>query len=246
MQYSGVTPSQTAAPAAVNTSSARMKALLRVSTLLLLAVALVSVASASTVTVTLDPNWGDYHTYSYQVGGSTYTQYTGPYPAILAGGSYGSGTKAYLSCFDINVDTYIGETYQGTLTMPDDTTQYEVSWLMNQLGLAGSYYDAPLSITGPIGMAIWQLEDPSSANPAPFVADPAAQPWVNAAVEAVSSGTWTAADAAQHPFWTPDNLAASQRFGIVASGVPEPGSSALVGASLIGLGLLFRKRLKIN
>ena len=94
---------------------------------------------------------------------------------------------------------------------------------MNQLGLVGGYY-APLSTTGPIGMAIWQLEDPSSINPATFVPDPAAQPWVTNAVNAVTSGAWTAADAAQHPFWTPDNLSAAQRFGIVeiVDNAPEP------------------------
>ena len=239
--------SQTAAPAAVLASSTLRTAILRVLGMLLLALALMSLARAGNITVTLDPNWSDYGTYSYTVAGVTYTRYTGPYEATLTGGIYGSGTLAYLSCFDINVDTNIGTLYTGSLTAPTGKTQLEVAWLMNQLGLAGGYY-APLSTTGPIGMAIWQLEDPSSINPAPFVEDPAAQPWVTNAVNAVTSGAWTAADAAQQPFWTPDNLSAAQRFGIVelAHSAPEPGSFALVGASLIGVGLLLRKRLTGN
>jgi hypothetical protein len=221
-----------------------MKTLLHVLGLLVLALALVSSAGATPISVTLDTNWNDYHSYSYAVNGTTYTLPTGPYPAILTGGVYGSGTLAYLICFDINVDTYIGQTYWGSLTVPEDTPQIEVAWLMDQLGLAGGYY-APVSTSGPISMAIWQLEDPSSVNSTPFVEDPAAQPWVAAAINAVNVGDWQDTNAAQHPFWSPDDPGASQRFGIV-SVVPEPGSSALVGASLIGLGLLFRKRLKNN
>ena len=75
--------------------SARMKTLLRVMGLLFLALALMSLARADVITVMLDPNFpGDYHTYSYTVGGVTYNQYTGPYPAILTGGIYGKGTAA--------------------------------------------------------------------------------------------------------------------------------------------------------
>jgi hypothetical protein len=245
VEHSQISTSQIAASAA-KISPARVKALGRCLALVLLALALVSLASASTVNITLDPNWGDYNTYTYSANGSSYSEYTGPYPAIISGGIYGSGEKAFLSCFDINVDTYIGQTYQGSLTIPDDTTQYEVSWLMNQLGLGGDEYNLPLSTTGPISMAIWQLENGSSVNPGTFVEDPTAQPWVNAAINAVKSGAWTPGDAAQHPFWSPTNPYASQRFGIVASGVPEPGSCALVGSALIGLGLFFRKRLKVN
>ena len=217
--------------------------ILRVLGLVLLALALVSVARAGSIKLTLDPNYpSDYHFYTYTVGGQNYTLPTGPYPAILSGGKYGTGTLAYLICFDINVDTYVGSTYTGSLVTPTDTTQLEVSYLMAQLSHLGGY-DAPVnSVSGPISMAIWQLENPSSVNPKAFVQDPAAQPWVNAAVTAVSSGQWAAADAAQYPFWSPDNLSSSQRFGIVST-IPEPATCALVGASLISLGLFFRKRL---
>jgi len=52
-------------------------AILRVLGMLLLALALMSLARAGNITVTLDPNWSDYGTYSYTVAGVTYTRYTG-------------------------------------------------------------------------------------------------------------------------------------------------------------------------
>lgn len=226
-----------------------MKTLLRVSCLLFLALALMGLARASEVTVVLDSNFpGAYHTYSYTVNGTTYTEYTSPYIATLSGGVYGTATQAYLACFDINIETYVGTAYTGTLTLPNnDTVQMEVSYLMAQLTNLGGYY-APVSTSGPIAMAIWQLEDPSSKNPAPFVPDPAAQPWITAAQKAVSSGAWTEADANQYPYWTPDSNESAQRFGIeeLIEPAPEPASLALVGSSLIGLSLLLRKRLKKN
>jgi hypothetical protein len=235
------------------------KAVWRVFGLLLLALAFMSLARAgNVVTITLDPNFpGDYHTYSYTVAGVTYQEYTGPYPAILTGGIYGTGTAVYLACFDINVETPVGTTYPGSLTPPavltgnlpqnvDPNTQLEAAWLMNQLSLLGGYY-APVSTSGPISMAIWQIEDPTSIDPAPFVEDPKAQPWVTAAINAVNNG-WNAADASQHPYWSPDPGLSVQRFGIVelVDNSPEPGSFALVGGSLIGVGLLLRKRLASN
>lgn len=224
-----------------------MITLWRVLGLLLLAVGLMGLARAGTVTtITLDPNFpGDYHTYSYTVNGKTYTEYTGPYPATLTGGIYGTGTLAYLACFDINIETNVGQTYSGSLVAPTGTVQLEVSYLMAQLSKLGGYYAPVNTVSGPISMAIWQLEDPSSQNNAPFVEDPAAQPWVTNAQNAVSTGAWNAADAAQYPFWSPNPGVSAQRFGIVelADTAPEPGSLALVGGSLIGLGLLLRKRL---
>ena len=228
---------------AVRVPSALWMNILRVLGLVLLALALVSVARAGSINLTLDPNYpSDYHFYTYTVGGQNYTLPTGPYPAILSGGKYGTGTLAYLICFDINVDTYVGQTYAGSLVTPTDTTQLEVSYLMAQLSHLGGYYAPVNTVSGPISLAIWQLENPSSVNSTPFVLDPTAQVWVDAAVNAVQSDQWTVEMAAQYPFWSPDNLSASQRFGIVDT-VPEPTTCALVGASLISLGLFFRKRL---
>jgi hypothetical protein len=242
---------QTAAPAAVASSSAQMKTLSRLLALLFLLLGLMGLARASMVTVTLDPNFpGDYHTYSYTVNGTTYTEYTSPYMATLTGGAYGTGVLAYVACFDINIDTYVGETYDGSLTLPgNNKVQDEVSYLMAQLSNLGGY-NAPVSVSGPISMAIWQLELPSSLNPTPFVEDPNAQPWVTAAQNAVNSGAWTEADANLYPYWSPDAGVSAQRFGIEElygpGSAPEPGSLALVGSALIGLSLLLRKHLKNN
>lgn len=240
---------QTAVPAAVETSSAAMKTLWRVLGLLFLALALTSLARAGLITITLDSNYpADYHSYTYtsNVTGKTYTEPTGPYPAILTGGIYGSGTPGYVVCFDMNVDTYVGQPYSGSLVTPSGTVQLEVAYLMAQLSQLGAYFAPVATVSGPISTAIWQLENSSSASPInPFPADPAAQPWISAAQTAVANHTWTAAMAAQYPFWSPDVGVVSQRFGIVQV-APEPGSLALVGASLIGLGFLLRKRLKNN
>ncbi len=152
----------------------------------------------------------------------------------------------YVACFDINIDTYVGQAYSGSLVLPgNNQAQEEVSWLMAELNKVGGY-NAPASESGPIAMAIWQLELPSSLNPTPFPEDPAAQPWVTAAQNAVTSGAWTEADADMYPYWVPDSNESAQRFGIeevyLFNGAPEPGTFGLIGASLVGLGLLFRKR----
>jgi hypothetical protein len=247
VQRSGIATSKAAALAVMETSSVRMKTLWRVFGLLLLALTLMSLARAGNiVTITLDPNFpGDYHYYSYTSGGVTYNEPTGPYPATLTGGIYGTGTLAYVVCFDFNIETLVGTTYNGSLTTPSGPAQIEVAWLMQQLTNAGGYY-APISTSGPISLAIWQLENASSPNGlTPFPNDPAAQPWVNNAIAAYNNGNgpWTAADAAQFPYWSPSAAGAEQRFGIEEVVSPEPGSFALVGASLIGVGLLLRKRL---
>src|SRR5208283_176034 len=248
VHHSLIGTSHTAALAAAESSSARMNVLWRVLSLLTLALALMGLARAGNITIVLDPNFpGAYKTYSYTVSGTTYNEYTSPYMASISGGIYGQDSLLYVACFDINIDTYVGQAYTGSLVLPgNNQVQDEVSWLMAQLSNLGGY-NAPVSTSGPISMAIWQLELASSLNPTPFVEDPAAQHWITAAQNTVTSGAWTEADADMYPYWVPDSNESAQRFGIEEvylfnGNAPEPGTFGLIGASLVGLGLLFRKR----
>jgi hypothetical protein len=84
---------------------------------------------------------------------------------------------------------------------------------------------------------------PSSTNPKnePPYEDPAAQPFVDQAVAAVTSGGWTAEDAEPHPTWMPDDPDI-QRFGIIYETTPEPAGFPLLGSGLVALASLRRRR----
>lgn len=107
------------------------------------------------------------------------------------------------------------------------------------------------TISGPISMAVWQLMDPSSQNPAPFALDPAAAVYVSQAEDAYDSGTWTQADAASYAFWEPAPITTTQRFGFVygqppdpsdITTLPEPGSLVPMAAGFAVVLALRRKR----
>lgn len=205
--------------------------------LLLLLIGGTAPAGAGTISVTLDPNFpSDYTFYTYTDSmGDSNTIPVSPYEATINGGGYLPNQSYYLWCYDINVDTAAGVAYSGTIQSPSTAATIEAAYLENQL-IQLDGYNAPAPVVGPYSLAIWQLMNPSSVKPAPFPLDPAAQPLVAAAVAAYTSGAWTQADASQYSVWTPDNLATSQRFGLVAAPVTETREPATFG--LIGLGLL--------
>ena len=209
------------------------------------AMAAVSV-HAATIVVTLDSNWSDYHEYSYTATDqSSHTVPTGPYIATFTGGSFTSST-VYLFCLDFNIDTPVGQPYNGNLLYPTTQADIESAYLENKVLQGGGYTSDVQGLSGPVSMAIWTLEDPSSANPAPFPVDPTTAGLIAEAQNAYLDGSWTASMAAAFPIWMPDTIGSSQRFGVMLGPqftttdvTPEPGSASLFG--IAGL-LLFAFR----
>jgi hypothetical protein len=192
----------------------------RIAVLGLLALALVAQSHATTINLTMADSMNDYHSYTYYDLGIAYTLPTGPYPATLSGGSYGSGVGVFVMCYDINIDAYVGAKYAGIMVLPTTEAEIEAAYLQKELADDGGFYGAPLSESGPISMAVWQLMDPSSQNPAPFPLDPLAAAYVSQAENAYLSGDWTQADAANYAFWEPTPIGTTQRFGFVFGQAP--------------------------
>lgn len=204
--------------------------------LLFALVALSLTVAAHAETVTLDSNFGNYHAYNY-VGG---LEYVGPYPGFMGGGGYIDGVWYYLFCLDINVPTNIGVTYQGSIKMPTTKAELAMTYLMDRVFNLGGYAADVNTIGGPFSMAIWEVMNPSSINPAAFVHDPAAATLVLEANNAVENLDWTSEDAAKYAIWVPNDLHSAQRFGLVAippppTPTPEPSTMAMLGSSLIGV-----------
>jgi len=114
-----------------------------------------------------------YHSYTYyDVLSNAHTLPSGPYPATLSGGSYGSGVGVYVMCYDINIDAYVGATYAGIMVLPTTVpesrrpTQKE---LADKGGLARTWIHQ-----WPISNGRLAVMDPSSQVPTPFALDPAA------------------------------------------------------------------------
>ena len=203
-------------------------------------------AYADSVTLTLDPNWGDYAQYSWFSNGTQYTEAVGPYTAILNGDGY-NNVPVLVICYDMQASTYVGQTYSGTIqpvtgfSSSTSTAILEATFLGNELINDGGL-NAPLATRGAISTAIWQIMNPSSTTQiSSFPNNPAAQSYITDAIVAVGNGSWTAADANLYSTWMPDDIYI-QRFD-APSPTPEPGSLILLGTGMIGLAtFLYRRR----
>jgi hypothetical protein len=234
----------------------------------LLLVARPAGASNLGVSITLDPNFPtDYFYFTYTDStGAPQSTYVAPYLATLTDQNGNVDVPVYLICYDYNNPTYVGETYTGQYqyltatnqTDPGYATYFaymEATYLANLLALDGQT-SAGIAVQGGISMAIWEVMFPSSTDSegGPMPLDPAAQQYITQASTAVTNGWWTVAAANRYPTFIPDDTTA-QRFGGVfqanipianitniTSSTPEPGSPLLLGAGLVGVALLGRRR----
>jgi hypothetical protein len=189
--------------------------------------------------ITLDGNWSDYFAYTF-VGTDnvSHVEIVAPYPATISIGLY--KYSDYIACLDINNTDYIGVTYPGTFGPALTYADGEVSWLLDQLvGTDPKARDSHTvnTLFGPIAMAIWQVEFPSSnyAGTGVMPTDPAAQAWIMQAQNAVNGGY-----SADHLFFTPTD-SSSQRFGVLSQ-TPEPATLLTMGGGILMLGGMLRRR----
>ncbi len=203
-------------------------------------------ARAGTILLTLDPNFSspDYLFYSYtDTSGQQQNDIpVSPYITYANGGGF-TNTPLSTFCYDFNSPTYVGTAYSGTFELFTDAATMEATYLMDQLNALGMQ-NAPAVDRGPISLAIWEIMNPSSTTMLPsFPSDPAAQPWIAAAAQAVTSGAWTVADSDRYPTWVPDDPSI-QRFGIVfhnEPATPEPATLIATGLALVACGMRRRK-----
>lgn len=186
---------------------------------------------ASTLTLTGNPTFG------YQ------GILVGPYAATLAG-----DPDMFVFCLDLHIATYLDTSYEGNLSTPNTPAEEEAAFL----AAYSLYLGAPSgglvnTVEGPISMAIWQLMGTMGATPL----DPAAQPYVQLAQSAYSSGLITDEFLRSVSIWTPNRDVTSQRFitavrddGVTQSAIPEPGTVVflLTGVLFMALSRVRRRR----
>ena len=196
-------------------------------------------AFAGNVSITLDPNGGDYVQYSFvdQLG-NTQNQYVAPYPVSV---SFNNLTgSAAVACYDINNPNYLGGTYWGTLAYSTTPAEIEISWLADQVRTTPLSDSATL---GALSNAMWELGFPSSTNAEGgyLPIDPAAAPWIAQAQAAVAGGYQ-----ADIIIFIPDD-SSTQRFGFISSTIPltpspEPGTLMMLGTGIVGLAGVLRRK----
>jgi hypothetical protein len=214
--------------------------------LALLGLALASSAFADGITLSGDFP-GGYISYTFLdngVVGDSVLEYVSPYTATST--IDGVTIASQFGCLDINNPTDVGTFYSGTFGFAVTTADDEVSWLADQL--AGTTPNNPSPNTGAISMAIWEIEFPSSTDSegGGMPIDPAAQIWIDDAAYAVLEGGYKP----DSVFFTPDDPG-SQRFVEISLTsdpgtldlIPEPGTLGMMGAGLLGLALMLRRRL---
>ena len=184
---------------------------------------LCAVAPATTITITGAP-------FSYDGVA------VGPYYATLDG-----VPNILVFCLDMNLSTQIGQSYAGGLSLSNDQTLEEVSFLAAYALQNGAPdVNQVNSLEGPVSLAIWQIMGTSDVAP-----DLAAQPFVLMAQDAYVHGQIPQALLDRVVVWSPALPGASQRFLRVdpETESPEPGTILFIalGLLMITCGLAGRK-----
>lgn len=211
-----------------------------------------ALAGANTILFGLGADPGQNYTFS-PVGalpGVTDTEPVGPYSGWL--GQNISADDNFFFCITFLKTANWGSSYLGTLIAPSTPQQLEAAYLGAELLSLGGP-KASLDEKGAISMAIWQLTDPT---PGDVPRDPAAQPYVAAAMNAYNQGTLTASDFPNTVIFVPNDPsiqdfmvegASNPSFSILqqeAGSVPEAGTLSLLlaGGALIGASRLLKRR----
>jgi len=221
-----------------------LKLVVRTFGLAILSLVFASTAFADGITLSGNyPNGYLWYTFT-ATNGNTYSEPVSPYTATSS--INGVNIPSQFGCLDINNPTDVGSFYSGTFGYAVTTADDEVSWLADQL--AGTTPNNPSPNTGAISMAIWEIEFPSSTDSegGGMPIDPAAQIWIDDAAYAVLEGGYKP----DSVFFTPDDPG-SQRFVEISLTsdpgtldlIPEPGTLGMMGAGLLGLALMLRRRL---
>jgi hypothetical protein len=210
-----------------------VKLVIRVLALVILGLAISTSALADGITLSSNfPSGYIYYSFTDTLGQNENLP-VAPYSSTTT--INGITSNSLLACMDLYNATDVGQFYQGTFGTAKNTDENEVSWLADRL--AGTSKSSPSPNSGPISMAIWEIEA-SDGESGVIPIDPAAAIWITAASNAVANGY-----KADNLFFTPSN-GSSQRFVEIplTSPVPEPGTLGMMAIGLVGVvGMMRRK-----